>query len=211
MISQTAVVEKAGMAESSPSDLGPRSPGLLALLALSTWCGLVTGLLEVGTIVVHKRFFDANQLYGLSRHFVWLIPITNLVLFVMLGACGCVVSWAWPRRGWWVFVRTLFAFALTLLPVVLIAFPRVYGLAWLFVAFGVAARAVPMMRRHATTFRRLVGISFPLLVGTVAALAALPWLNDRVTRSRESERQIAAGWNAKCTSRRDGYGRGRSS
>ena len=28
-----------------------------------------------------------NQLYGMSRHFVWLIPLTNLCLFLALGAC----------------------------------------------------------------------------------------------------------------------------
>jgi len=52
---------------------------------LSAWCGLVAGLLEVATIVVRKRLFDTNHLYGMSHHFVWLIPTTNVCVFVALG------------------------------------------------------------------------------------------------------------------------------
>ncbi len=52
------------------------------MLVLSAWCGLVSGLLEVGTIVVRKRTFDPNHLFEMSRHFLWLIPLTNLCLFL---------------------------------------------------------------------------------------------------------------------------------
>jgi arylsulfatase A-like enzyme len=160
----------------------------ISLIVLSAWCGLVAGLLEVGAIVMHKRFFDANQLYGLSRHFLWLIPLTNLAVFVVLGGFGCLVIWAWPSRGWWVFARALCA--LTMLPVFLVAFPRIYGLSWLFVAFGVAARLVPLVREHATLFRRVVQVSFPIVVATVAILAASPWVSDRSKQSRERARPL---------------------
>ena len=60
----------------------------MSLLLLSAWCGLVAGLLEVGTIVIRKEMFDANHLYGMSRHFVWLIPVTNLGVFLVLGFFG---------------------------------------------------------------------------------------------------------------------------
>ena len=44
----------------------------------------------------------------------------------------------------------------------LVAFPQIYGLAWLVVALGVAARLVPLLERHARAFRRFVQVSFPL-------------------------------------------------
>ena len=86
----------------------PRAPvakplGLMSLLLLSAWCGLVAGLLEVGTIVIRKEAFDANHLYGMSRHFVWLIPVTNLGVFLVLGLFGWIAGLAWPRRGRWLF------------------------------------------------------------------------------------------------------------
>ena len=60
----------------------------VSFMVLSAWCGLVAGLLEVGTIVVRKQMFDPNHLYGMSRHFVWLIPLTNLCVFLALGLLG---------------------------------------------------------------------------------------------------------------------------
>jgi glucan phosphoethanolaminetransferase (alkaline phosphatase superfamily) len=157
-------------------------------ILLSTWCGLVAGLLEAGTIVVRKRLFDSNQLYGMSRHFVWLIPVTNLVVFLALGLLGCLLSWACPSRGRWMFTRALCA--LTLLPMVWVAFPRVYGLACLVMVLGVASRVVPLFRRHAGLFRWVVGVSFPLVVGAVTVLAASIWAGDWVKQSREAARPL---------------------
>jgi hypothetical protein len=129
MIGRTAVSKKAGIVGASTPDQGIRPLGYVSLLLLSAWCGLIAGLLEVGTIVLRKRVVDPDQLYKMSRHFVWLIPLSNLCVFLALGLLGCGVIAAWPRRGRWLFTRV--AFALTLLPSFLIAWPRVYSLAWL--------------------------------------------------------------------------------
>jgi arylsulfatase A-like enzyme len=188
MISQTVDVENTGTAESSPADFETHPPGLIALVWLAGWCGLVCGLLEVGALVAHKRLFDAKQLYGMSHHFVWMIPVTNLVIFLALGVLGCVVSWAWPSRGRWLFARLLCA--LTLLPMVLVAFPRVYGLACLIMVLGAAARLVPLMRNHAAGSWRLVRLSFPLIFAVVAVLATQPWLGDWIKQSREASRPL---------------------
>jgi len=188
MISRTAIFEDAGRAGTSLPDLATRRLGLIPLLLWSTWCGLVAGLLEVSAIVVRKQVFDPNHLYGMSRHFVWLIPVTNLVVFVALGVLGCLVSWAWPSRGRWLFARALCA--LTMLPVVLAAFPRVYGLAWLVVALGLASRVVPLLERDAALFRRLGGVGFPPVVGAMAILAASPWVGDWIKQAREQARPL---------------------
>ncbi len=122
--------------------LGPGS-----ILLLSAWCGIVAGLLEVGTIVVRKTFFDPNHLYGMSRHFVWLIPTANVCLFIAVGCAGTIATAFWPRRGRWIVMRGLIA--LTLLPPVLIAFPRIYTMAWVFLAAGMAIRLAPVLGAHA--------------------------------------------------------------
>src|ERR1700722_15734460 len=124
------------------NDRVAKRPGLMSLLLLSAWCGLVAGLLEVGSIVIRKEMFDPNHLYGMSRHFVWLIPVTNLCVFLVLGLFGWIVGLAWPRRARWLFAPTLCP--LVLLPMVLIAFPRIYTLAWLALTLGVASRLVPL-------------------------------------------------------------------
>ena len=68
------------------------------ILVLSLWCGLLAGPLEVGAIVLRKRTFDLNQFYWISRHFVWLIPLTNLLIFLALGLGLAILSRFWPRR-----------------------------------------------------------------------------------------------------------------
>ena len=85
MISQTAVVKEIVATDWAGRGAGGRRLRAYQLLALSLWCGLVAGTLEVGAIVLRKHTFDLNQFYWISRHFVWLIPLTNLLIFIILG------------------------------------------------------------------------------------------------------------------------------
>ena len=123
MIDPTAGDGEAEMVGSSPPDAGRGRPRLASLWILSAWCGLVAGLVEVGTIVLRKQVFDPDHLYKISRHFVWLIPLSNLCVFSTLGLIGCVVVATWPRRGRWLFSRGLCALAM--LPALLVALPRI--------------------------------------------------------------------------------------
>ena len=154
----------------------------LSFFFLSAWCGLVAGLLEVGTFVLRKRLFDTNHFYGTTRNLFWLVPSLNLCIFLAVGAVACILGLIWTRGGRWIYLRLLCA--LTLLPIALIAFPQIYGLAWLLVALGVAARLVPRLERHARGFRRLVWVSFPLLVATVAIFWVSLWTIDRGKRAQ---------------------------
>jgi hypothetical protein len=165
MIARTADSSETGKVDASSPAPAVNRLGLVSLFCLSAWCGLVAGLFEVGTIVLRKHVFDPNQLYAMSRYFVWLIPVTNLCLFLALGCFGCIASLAWPRRGRWVVARLLCA--LTFLPILLVAFPRIYWLAWFMLALGAAARVVPLCERNARAFRRFVQVSFPVVLGMV--------------------------------------------
>src|SRR5690348_1360358 len=123
MISRTAVFKDAGTVGSSTPEPAKYRLRFPSLLLLSAWCGLVAGLLEVGTIVLRKQVFDPDHLYRMSRHFVWLIPLSNLGVFLAVGLVGCGIILVWPRRGRWLFHRGLGALAP--LPALLVGFPRV--------------------------------------------------------------------------------------
>src|SRR5262249_34097880 len=123
-----------------------KRPSLISLLLLAAWCGLVAGLLEVGTIVIRKELFDSNHLYGMSRHFAWLIPATYLGVFPVLGFIGWCAGLAWPRGARWLSTRILCT--LVLLPVALIAFPRIYTIASLVLALGLASHLVRRLESH---------------------------------------------------------------
>jgi len=188
MIGQTADFKKGGTGVSPSQDLTANRLGPLALLILSAWSGLVSGLLEVAVRVLRKQTVDPNHFYRMSRHFVWMVPLTDLVIFVLLGGVLSLLAVSGGRRG-----RPLAALllgALTLLPPLLAAVPGIYGLAGFLLTLGVAARLVPPLERRAAGFRRLVGLSFPVLAGLVAALAASLWWGDRLKQWRETARPM---------------------
>jgi arylsulfatase A-like enzyme len=82
--------------------------------------------------------------------------------------------------------------AITVLPVLLVAVPRVYGLAWLLVAVGGSVRLVPILERNGPAFRRIVLYTAPILAVTFAALTAVPWAADRLQQGRERDQPIPA-------------------
>jgi arylsulfatase A-like enzyme len=183
MISPAAIVEEAGA--SAPAADRLRAPHLLIL---SLWCGLLAGPLEVGATIVRKHTLDLNQFYWMSRHFVWLIPLTNLLIFLAAGAVLAPLAWLGGRRGRWLAARLLCA--LTLLPLAWAAFPRIYGLAGLLLCLGIAARLVPALGRHAAGFRRCVLASFPVLAIAMPLAAASIWAGDRLAERQEAARPL---------------------
>jgi hypothetical protein len=171
--------------ESDAISLGPRT-----ILVLSIWCGFVSGLLEVGATILRKNAVGQAHFYWRSRHFVWLIPATNVLLFLALGLILCVVTALSRRRRGQLAVRLLCA--LTLLPALLISFSRIYGLAWFVVAIGVAARLVGILWRHWSGFTRLVRLSFPVVAAVPPVLAASIWVEDRIKEWHAASRQTPA-------------------
>jgi arylsulfatase A-like enzyme len=188
MTSPKAVSEEPEPAGTISPESGAKPLGLVSLLILSAWCGLVAGLLEVATIVIRKRLFDSIELYGMSRHFTWMIPAANLCVFLVFGVFGCVLVFAWPGRGRWLVKRVLCALAL--LPALLVAIPQIYNLAWVILSLGVALELVPLFERRARAFRWLVQVSLPAVLVLVVILAATPWILDRISLSREFARRL---------------------
>jgi arylsulfatase A-like enzyme len=144
--------------------------------------------MEIAIIVLRKQTFDSNRLYQMSRHFIWVIPTTNLGIFLALGLLACVIGLACPRRGFPLTTRLLGG--LTLLPIFLVAFPQIYGIAWFVVTIGIAARVVPLLERHLAGFSRLVRTSFPFFIGLVSILAGFHWAVDWIKEHHERMRAL---------------------
>jgi arylsulfatase A-like enzyme len=188
MIGPAPSREKAGTGGSWSRDWNSSfvRPRFIRGVILFAWCGLVSGLLEVGTLVLRKSTFDPNHLYWMGRQFVWLIPLTNLVVFLAAGILLGLITFAGGRRGSWLAARMLCA--LTLLPAALVALPQIYDWALMLVALGIASRLVPALERHGAAFGRLVRITFSVVAGLVAILAVSIWGGDRLDAWRESSR-----------------------
>ncbi len=187
MLKRTAQFAKSKGVDWSHAELAAEGLSPFRLLVLSVWCGLISGWLEVGTLVARKTF-ELNHLYWISRHFVWLIPLVNLLAFTALGGALALAAQFAPRRGIWLATRLLCA--LTLLPILLVAFPQIYGLAWLIVVLGIAARLVPFLERHGAGFSRIVRVSFPLVALLLPVVAAPVLGRDRFQEWRNRARPL---------------------
>jgi arylsulfatase A-like enzyme len=160
-----------------------------SVLLLPLWCGVVAGLLEVVMTVLKAQLFGRERhFYHISRHFVWLIPVANLLFFMGLGGIVSTASWISWKGGLW--LRNRLLFALTALPCILVAEPRLYASAWLLVLLGIASWTVPFIERHAARFHYFVRLTFPLLSISIVILAASVLVPDRVKAWRESSRPI---------------------
>ena len=178
------------MGPSKPAPGAPAvwRPGAWEVIALSAWFGLVAGLLEVLTKITCVVIGRFGGLYQMSRHFFWLIPITNLLVFIFLGGFLALGVRVWPRFGGWLSVRWLGALAL--LPSLLVAGPEIYVAAWFILAWGVAIQFAALLERHAAGFKRLVAYSFPVLAAIVLTLAGWIIGRDWLKQARESSRTL---------------------
>jgi arylsulfatase A-like enzyme len=164
--------------------------GLLRLLALSLWCGLTAGLLEVVARVVCRAIDPISRLYMMTRHFVWLTPLANVLIFFGVAWILAGVVRLWPRRGEWLGVRLLFA--LTIVPMLMVIAPQVYPEAWLILALGIVSRSIPWLQRRRTKLRLVLAWSFPGLVGLVAILAASDFGTEWIKHRRAAGHSLPA-------------------
>ena len=107
----------------------------------------------------------------MSRHFVWLIPVTNLGVFLALGLLGWVVDLGVAAPRWLAgrarLVRDRAA------PVVLVAFPRIYTLAWLAVTLGWPRGLFRFSSRIPGGSGGSVQVSFPVALGILLFLGGI--------------------------------------
>jgi arylsulfatase A-like enzyme len=165
-----------------------RRLGPADVLVLSAWCGLAAGELEVATRIVHRSLSSTERLYLLTRHFVWLVPLINLGLFVSVGVLLVLATRRWPRQMRWLSPRLIIVLAI--FPVLMVAGRTIYLEAWLLVALGVAFRIAPVLKRHAGLWRRWLVLSIPVLLGLVLLPAGLILGGDRIKQWREQDRLL---------------------
>ncbi len=134
----------------SPATVGRLAP--VEVLLLSAWCGLAAGELEVAGLFLSRSLDAAHRLLMITRHFVWLIPLIDLGLFLGFGVGLALATRRWPRRAGWLSPRLIVTWAV--LPVLATVGRRIYLTAWLLVAMGLACRLAPVLERHPARTRR---------------------------------------------------------
>jgi arylsulfatase A-like enzyme len=161
--------------------------GPCGVLLLSVWCGLATGVLEVGAIIL-KTHLGTDRILHFTRHFVWMIPLADLILLSGLGAVLALLTKIWTRWGGWLSVRALFA--LTFVPALLVLFPALHPGAVSLVSLGIAARFAAVIARDPDRFRPYFRKGFALSSIVLALLPAWVFGGDALAAWRESSRPL---------------------
>jgi arylsulfatase A-like enzyme len=162
--------------------------GAANLLFISAWAGLAAGLAEVASRVICRAVDPSQRIYMMSRHFLWLGPLSNLVFFLGLGLVLSLAVMLSPRVAGWVGKRLICACAL--FPVFIAVGHRIYAEAWMLFAAGAAVQLVPILERRITSWRRGLLWSLPVMLGFVIPLAGFVFVGDWLKQARERNRPL---------------------
>jgi arylsulfatase A-like enzyme len=162
--------------------------GPLDVLILAAWCGLAAGELEVAVRVAQRALSSTNRLYQLTRHFVWLVPVVNGLLFLAFGAACALAIRQWPRRAGWLSLRLVLIGAF--LPTLSLLGHGIHWGATLILAMGFAASLGPILERALVGPRHWLCWSSAILIGAV--VLQLGWLvgGDTLKQWREAARPL---------------------
>lgn len=145
----------------------PFSPG--RLLALAVLFGLFTGLLELTQWLVRNAISGGVSLgdFQMSRHFGWMIPLSNLSIFLAVGLAVAAIGWTRPALANR-FGVVVFGFLCCL--AILLTVPGLYAIAAVTLAAGLGAGIGRRATKHPARLPRILAASAPILVVAVLVL-----------------------------------------
>ena len=173
--------------QTTGKSLSEKSPGPFSVFLVAACLGLITGLLEVAVLIGLWSYNSGWRLgpKAANRHYVWMIPVNNLLLF---GICGLVLAGAaavWPKAAHRVAAYVLVG--LSALELLLLQ-SGLYKVTYLLMACGIASVAAPILVARTRNLRLSARRVLPGLVGVVAALALASHGPEVLSEYRASSR-----------------------
>ncbi len=153
--------------------------GPAAFVAVALWLGLVVGLVEVAEVVARAHLAQYG-LYRKSPHLIWMVPVSDLLLYGLIGVVLGFLVWPLPRIGRWTAAMALGVLALA---TPLLAIPGLRGSSSLIGAIGLASWLVPAVRARANKLRWPVLISAPVLGVIVLGLMVTAFVRQQTYRA----------------------------
>jgi arylsulfatase A-like enzyme len=159
-------------ASSSLEQSAPPAEPLLSpwfALVLAAAVGLVGGYLDLAMIVLKRDAVHATLYYEQSRHFVWTVPLSSLLVMLIPGVLIAVANGL--KRGLFTARSALWVYATLALWGPLLRAP-LYGLATLLLAAGAGRSLSRRSSRRPDRLRRFALAGVVLLAGIVVVTAA---------------------------------------
>jgi arylsulfatase A-like enzyme len=161
----------------------------LPVLLLASWFGLAAGLLELVLLVFRVKVFEKG-VFLKSSHFLWMIPVADLGLFLAFGLVLGLLARAWPNKGPALMIGG-FVFLTVLSQLLLI--PGLMMVACLMMAGGCARLATPIVLHRRSLFVKLVKFSAPVFAATLIVIAGSTFAHESLARrAARSGRPMAA-------------------
>jgi hypothetical protein len=130
----------------------------LSVIIYAIWFGLLAGFGEAAIFVIRK--FIRHTLLGLPLHVVWMAPLTDMILFVLMGLFVILLSLLWIKFRSFQSIILIFSF-LTLLSVIL-AYPKIHWWASIILSAGLAVAISRLAERFSNQVNQLIRFSLPI-------------------------------------------------
>ncbi len=154
-----------------------------SVLPLAFWFGLASGLLELALLVVRVKVFEGGAFLR-SGHFVWMVPVSDVCLFLSVGLAIGWLARAWS--GWGPrLVVGVFVFQACLGQLLLVR--GLLAPACVLLAAGCSRVATPRLFAVWPSFQRWVRRSGPVLGVGLAALVVSAFGAEWLYRQRALE------------------------
>ena len=146
-----------------------RQPWSAGSVLLAAACfGLLTGAVEVGAHLVRK--LALHRLVHFGNNFIWMTPLTNLAVFLVVGLLFLLVSMPLRRLRTPSIVIGTFGTLAVFAPLLLAE--QIHKAAALVLAAGVGVGLARAIAPHSDGFRRFARRAIPALLGLVLVAGA---------------------------------------
>jgi arylsulfatase A-like enzyme len=143
-----------------------------AFFLTTLWFGLVAGWLELGLVLARTAVNPYLSIDALrtNRHFVWMIPVSDALIFGIVGLLIALLATIRPGLARWTTLRLPLGLAVLTL---LLTVEGLHAMAGVSLACGLALNIGPWLERRPAEFRRLCRVSLPVMAVSLVVLAGL--------------------------------------
>ena len=143
-----------------------------SILLFASWFGLFFGYAEM-LLQAFRKFFLHRVIYH-SQHFLWMIPLMLLILFLAIGLVILLLSHFWIQLA----SLKVIAFLFLLLGIMAVYYakPKINIYAAFILGLGLSFQLSRYLDRHSSRFGRVVVLTLPWMLSGVLVTFSVMWI-----------------------------------